>query len=149
MDRAQDLGLETVSFFPLQSRDRFPLLLNAADIHLVVQKHKASDLVMPSKLGNILAAGRPFIATTWPETELGRVTMESKAGLLTPPEDAGALAQAINHLAQAEDAREKMGRRARQFAEAWLGRDKIMAEWEGLLYGLVNLARRDEGRDRI
>ncbi len=104
---------------------------------------------MPSKLGNILAAGRPFIATARPETELGRVTTESQAGLLTPPEDAGALAQAIVHLAQDEDARKKMGLRARQFAEAWLGRDKIMAEWERLLYGLVNQARRDEGRDRI
>jgi colanic acid biosynthesis glycosyl transferase WcaI len=149
LDRAQRLGLETVSFFPLQSRDRFPLLLNAADIHLVVQKQKASDLVMPSKLGNILAAGRPFIATAEPETELGRVTTESQAGLLTPPEDAGALAQAIVHLAQDEDARKKMGLRARQFAEAWLGRDKIMAEWERLLYGLVTQARRDAGRDRI
>jgi colanic acid biosynthesis glycosyl transferase WcaI len=148
MDRAQRLDLKTVSFFPLQSRDRFPLLLNAADIHLVVQKQKASDLVMPSKLGNILAAGRPFIATARPETELGRVATESQAGLLTPPEDAGALAQAIVHLAQAEEARKKMGLRARQFAEAWLGRDKIMADWERLLYGLVNQARRAEGRDR-
>jgi colanic acid biosynthesis glycosyl transferase WcaI len=149
MDRAQRLALETVSFLPVQSRDRFPLLLNAADIHLVVQKRQASDLVMPSKLGNILAAGRPFIATARPETELGRVTTESQAGLLTPPEDAGSLAQAIVHLARDEAARRKMGLRARQFAEAWLGRDKIMAEWERLLYGLVNRARQDEGRDRI
>jgi colanic acid biosynthesis glycosyl transferase WcaI len=93
---------------------------------------------MPSKLGNILAAGGPFIATARPETELGRVTTESQAGLLTPPEDAGALAQAIVRLAQDDGARKKMGLRARQFAEARLGRDKIMAEWEGLLYGLVN-----------
>ena len=93
MDRARRLALDTVSFWPLQARDRFPLLLAAADIHLVVQKHKASDLVMPSKLGNILAAGRPFIATALPETELGRVTLESQAGLLVPPEDAGSLAQ--------------------------------------------------------
>jgi colanic acid biosynthesis glycosyl transferase WcaI len=147
MDRARDLALDTVSFWPLQSRDRFPLLLAAADIHLIVQKHKASDLVMPSKLGNILAAGRPFIATARAETELGRVAAESQAGLLTPPEDAGALAQAIVRLAQDEDARKKMGHQARQFAAAWLGRDTIMAEWERLLYGLVNRARRDAGRD--
>ena len=148
MGRARQLALETVSFLPLQSRDRFPLLLAAADIHLVVQKGRASDLVMPSKLGNILAAGRPFIATARPETELGRVAQESRAGLLTPPEDAGSLAQAIVRLARDEDARRKMGHRARQFAEAWLGRDKIMAEWERLLYGLVNQAGRHEGRDR-
>ena len=85
--------------------------------------------------------GDCLIVTARPETELGRVTTESQAGLLTPPEDAGALAQPIVHLAQDEDARRKMGLRARQFAEAWLGRDKIMAEWERLLYGLVNQAR--------
>lgn len=141
MDRAQRLGLDTVSFLPLQSRDRFPLLLAAADIHLVVQKHKASDLVMPSKLGNILAAGRPFIATALPETELGRVTLESRAGLLISPEDAGSLAQAIVNLARDQGARRMMGFRGRKFAEAWLGRDKIMAEWEHLLYGLVNQGR--------
>ncbi|MBM4299935.1 MAG: colanic acid biosynthesis glycosyltransferase WcaI [Deltaproteobacteria bacterium] len=143
MDRAQRLALETVSFWPVQSRDRFPLLLQAADIHLVVQKDKASDLVMPSKLGNILSAGRPFIATARPETELGRVATESQAGLLTPPEAAGSLAQAVVHLAQDEEARRKMGLRARQFAEAWLGREKIMAEWERLFYGLVNQGDRD------
>jgi colanic acid biosynthesis glycosyl transferase WcaI len=148
MEHAQHLALNTVSFWPLQARDRFPLLLIAADIHLVVQKGKASDLVMPSKLGNILAAGRPFIATAQSETELGRVTTASRAGLLTPPEEAGPLAQAIIRLAEDDAAREKMGRRARQFAEAWLGRDKIMAEWEGLLYGLVNQARRDAGMGR-
>ena len=146
VDRAQQLGLETVSFLPVQSRERFPLLLNAADIHLVVQRSKASDLVMPSKLGNILAAGRPFIATARPEAELGRITLESQAGLLTPAEDAGALAQAIVHLAQDEDARKKMGFRARQFAEAWLGRDKILKEWERLLHGLVDRARQDGDR---
>jgi colanic acid biosynthesis glycosyl transferase WcaI len=137
MDQARRLGLDAVSFWPLQTRDRFPLLLAAADIHLVVQKHQASDLVMPSKLGNILAAGGAFIATALPETELGRVTRESQAGLLTPPEDAGALARAIVNLGRAPESRREMGCKARRFAEAGLGRDKIMAEWEHLLYRLV------------
>ncbi len=141
MDRARRLALDRVSFLPLQSRDRFPLLLAAADLHLIVQKQRASDLVMPSKLGNILAAGRAFIATALPETELGRVTLESRAGLLVPPEDAGSLAQAIMNLARDRAARRKMGVRARKFAEAGLGRDKILAEWEYLLYRLVNQQR--------
>jgi len=140
-DRARDLGLETVRFLPIQARERFPLLLAAADLHLVVQKDRAADLVMPSKLGNILAAGGPFIATARPETELGRITLESRAGLLTPPEDAGALAQAVLHLAREKEAREKMGRRARNFAEACLGRDKILLKWEQLVYDLIHQGR--------
>jgi colanic acid biosynthesis glycosyl transferase WcaI len=143
MERAQQLALDTVRFLPLQLRERFPLLLTAADLHLVVQKDQASDLVMPSKLGNILAAGRPFIATARPETELGRVTIESQAGLLVPPGDAGLLAQAIVNLARKPETRKKMGVKARKFAEAGWGRDKIMAQWEGLLIKLVT-----EGRNR-
>ncbi|MFZ5448745.1 MAG: WcaI family glycosyltransferase [Thermodesulfobacteriota bacterium] len=141
IERGRQLGLDTVRFLPLQSRDRFPALLAAADIHLVVQKHKASDLVMPSKLGNILAAGGPFIATALPNTELGRVTLESHAGLLVPPENAGRLAQAIVDLAGDQGARKKMGINARNFAEEHLGRGKIMATWENLLYGLVGKGR--------
>jgi colanic acid biosynthesis glycosyl transferase WcaI len=141
MDRARQLSLDSVRFLPLQSQERFPLLLAAADIHLVVQRHQASDLVMPSKLGNILAAGSPFIATALPETELGRVTLESRAGLLVPPDDAGSLARGIMDLAQDQDTRKKMGLKARNFAEERLGRDKIMATWEDLLYGLVQQAR--------
>jgi colanic acid biosynthesis glycosyl transferase WcaI len=145
MDRARELALTTVSFLPLQSRERFPLLLAAADVHLVVQKRQASDLVMPSKLGNIMAAGRPFIATALAETELGRITVTSRAGRLTPPEDAGSLAQAILELARDQETRREMGLRARKFAEAWWGRDKILADWEQLLYRLVNQA----GKGRV
>jgi colanic acid biosynthesis glycosyl transferase WcaI len=148
MDRARDLALDTVRFLPLQARERFPLLLATADIHLVVQKNRAADLVMPSKLGNILAAGGPFIATARPETELGRITLESQAGLLVPPEDAGALAQAILNLAREPEARKKMGYKARKFAEACLGRDRIMVKWERLFYDLVHQGRGDKGRHR-
>jgi colanic acid biosynthesis glycosyl transferase WcaI len=143
MHRARHLSLDNLRFLPIQSKEKFPSLLAAADIHLVVQKHKAADLVMPSKLGNILAAGRPFIATALPDTELGRVTLESQAGVLVPPEDAKSLVQAIVDLAQNRDMRKKMGYRARNFAEGRLGRDKIMAAWEDLLYGLGNQVRKN------
>jgi colanic acid biosynthesis glycosyl transferase WcaI len=92
---------------------------------------------MPSKLCNILASGRPFIATALPGTELGRITLESQAGLLIPPEDAGTLVRALEVLARDQDIRQKMGIKARNFAENQLGRDKIMAAWENLLYSLA------------
>jgi len=139
--RAQELGLKNLQFLPLQSEERFPRLLAAGDIHLVVQKQKASDLLMPSKLANILAAGRPFIATALPETELGRITLDSRAGVLASPEDPGALARAVVKLAADAGARKEMGRRARRYAETNLGRDGILARWEDLLYGLTGLAR--------
>ena len=134
--RAQDLGLDNVTFLPLQLDSRLPLLLAAADLHLVVQRREAADLVMPSKLTNIMAAGRPFIATAARATELGRVTTESRAGLLVPPEDGWALAQAVLALAEDHGARKEMGIRARRYAEAFWDRERILRQWEGVLEGL-------------
>jgi colanic acid biosynthesis glycosyl transferase WcaI len=133
MALAQQQGLGNLHFLPLQSNKRFPLLLAAADIHLVIQRRKASDLLMPSKLANILAAGRPFIATALPETELGRVTLASGAGALVAPEEPRDLARAILKLTADDNEREMMGKRARSYAEAELGRDNILAQWEQLL----------------
>ncbi len=135
--QAQSLGLANLLFLPTQPESAFPSLLAAGDIHLVVQKEKASDLVMPSKLANILAAGRPFIATARGDTELGRVTLNSRAGVLVPPEEAGALAQAILRLAAAKETRANMGAAGRQYAETYLEKEKILARWEDLLQHLV------------
>lgn len=138
LTEARRLGLDKVMWLPVQSEADLPLLLAAGDIHLVVQKQKASDLVMPSKLANILAAGRPFIATAGPDTELGRVTRDSLAGVLVPPEDPHALVRAILELAAGEEKRERMGVKARMYAETWLDRQHILARWEALLLRLIH-----------
>jgi colanic acid biosynthesis glycosyl transferase WcaI len=114
--------------------------LAAGDIHLVAQKREAADLLMPSKLANIMAAGRCFIATALPGTELGCITEESGAGVLVPPEDPQALAGAISQLAADVRTRNRMGQRARGYAEARLSRDRILASWEELFQGLVEQA---------
>jgi colanic acid biosynthesis glycosyl transferase WcaI len=136
---AQSLGLDNLIFLPLQSTSRFPLLLAAADLHLVVQRQKAADLVMPSKLTNILAAGRAFIATTTPGTELARVTTESRAGLMVPPAAADSLAQAVLRLAGDPTLRKQMSSRGRKYAEAFWDREQISRQWEDLLQGLVKV----------
>jgi colanic acid biosynthesis glycosyl transferase WcaI len=135
--QARKMGLKNLLFLPLQSNIRYPLLLAAGDIHLVAQKQQAADLLMPSKLANIMAAGRCFIATALPETELGRITRESRAGVSVPPEAPKALAEAILQLAADVKTRNRMGRRARGYAEAQLSRDRILARWEELFQGLV------------
>jgi colanic acid biosynthesis glycosyl transferase WcaI len=137
LEQARHLALANVSFLPLQPKEGFPLLLAAGDIHLVVQRSEAGDLVMPSKLTNIMAAGRPFIATAQMETELARVTIDSQAGILIPPGDGQALAQAILKLAGDEKSRERMGLRGRGYAEANLSREDILFCFEGMLHRLA------------
>lgn len=136
--KTRHVGLDNIIYIDIQSEERFPLLLAAGDIHMVIQRREAGDLVMPSKLTNIMAAWRPFIATALPGTELARIAADSQGGILVPPGEGRALAQAILKLAGEENTRKEMGFRARRYAEAKLSREEILSRVEDLLYLLTS-----------
>lgn len=129
--------LRNVQFFPLRPVEELPSLLAAGDVHLVVQRREAADLVMPSKLTNILAAGRPGVATADPGTELYRILTEHGCGVVTPPESAEELAGAVERLADDAPERARLGRNARRYAEVCLDRERILSEFERQLHELV------------
>jgi len=116
--------LPNVRFLPLQPSERLGELLGMADVHLLPQCPNAQDLVLPSKLSGMLASGRSVIATCNRGTEVESVV--SKCGIVVPPEDPPALAEAIIRLADDRTLRLELGRRARAWAEANIGRDTVL-----------------------
>ena len=136
-ERAVALGLDNLAWLPPQPLERLPALLSAADVHLVVQKRDAADLVMPSKLANILAAGRPAIATAEAGTALWDVLEEGGSGRCVSPESAGALVAGLCALADDAALRAKMGENARRHAETQLARDGILERFERQLEALI------------
>lgn len=134
--RAKSEDLTNLRFLPLQPKEGLCDMLAAADIHLVVQRRDAADLVMPSKLTNILAAGRPCIATAEEGTALANVLEEHATGILSPPEDPGALADAIQRLAEDEGLRARLGRGARSYSETFLDQDLILEKFQTQLNSL-------------
>lgn len=91
--REQATGLANIQFHDLQPAERMADLLTAADVHLLPQIPGAADLVLPSKLTNMLASGKPVVATADPGT--GLFAEVEGCGINTPPGDAQALAGAI------------------------------------------------------
>lgn len=89
-------GSANIRFHDLQPREALADLLALATVHLLPQKAGAADLVLPSKLTNMLASGRPVVATAAPGTGLAREV--EGCGVLTPPGDAPAFAAAIETL---------------------------------------------------
>jgi colanic acid biosynthesis glycosyl transferase WcaI len=113
---AADLG--NVRFLGLQPDDRFAELLNTADLHLIPQRAEAADLVLPSKIGGILASGRPVVVMAAPGTGLAKEI--EGYGLVVTPGDPQALAAAVRKLADHEDIRSLLGANARRRAlERW------------------------------
>ncbi len=121
---AIERGLSNVSFLPLQEREVFNQFLNMADVHLVLQKADASDLVMPSKLTNILSAGALALVTANAGTSLYEVIREHRMGVVIPPEDYEALKNGILTCCRNDYSEER--RNARLYAERYLDKDRIL-----------------------
>ncbi|MBN9432390.1 MAG: WcaI family glycosyltransferase [Bosea sp.] len=90
--------LETVRFLPFQPYARLNAFLNMADLHALPQDANAADLVLPSKLGGMLASGRPIVVTAASGTEIFEFL--GQAAFITPPGDSQKLAEAIRDVAR-------------------------------------------------
>jgi len=130
--QSSSLGLRNVHFFRLQPMEKFNEFLNMADIHLVIQKAKASDLVMPSKLTTILGVGGLALVTAEPQTTLYQVISEHKMGILIAPEDDKAFLLGIQK-ALAIDRKSDIHRNAREYAEKNLSVDSIMTDFQEIV----------------
>jgi colanic acid biosynthesis glycosyl transferase WcaI len=128
-------ALTNVIFIDLQPPERLSDFLSMADIHLLPQRADAADLVMPSKLTGMLASARPVLATANIGTELA--TVVQSCGLVVPPEQPQAFAEAILKLATDADLREKLGSAGRVYAETYLERDSVLGGLEAELTSLL------------
>lgn len=89
--------LPNVRFLGPQREERLCEFLNLADLHALPQLAEAADLVLPSKLGGMLASGKPLVVTTHRDQELGVFLQD--AAILVPPGDSAALSEAIRAFA--------------------------------------------------
>lgn len=118
--RAQAAGLTNIQFHDLQAKGRLNDLVGLATIHLLPQLAGASDLVLPSKLTNMLASGRPVVATAISGTGLANEV--DGCGIVTFPEDPKAFASAIETLMDDPGLYKRLSESARKRAEErWSG----------------------------
>jgi colanic acid biosynthesis glycosyl transferase WcaI len=129
-------GLQNIQWLPLQPLEKLNELLNLADIHLLLQRADAADLVMPSKLTGMLASGRPVIATAAEGTEVWSV-VEGR-GINTPPGDVEAFSAAIRTLVDNADERVRLGQNGRKYAEENLSTDAVLEKFESELLELTD-----------
>lgn len=128
-------GLANVRFLNLQPAERLPDLLGMADIHLLPQRADAADLVMPSKLTGMLASARPVVATAHPGTELAQVV--NGCGVVVPPEDPRAMADAVLKLAADAAYRRELGEAGRRHAVEHMDRESVLKRFEVALKELI------------
>lgn len=124
----QAAGLDNIHFQDLQPRNRLSDLLGMASVHLLPQIAGAADLVLPSKLTNMLASGRPVVATASVGT--GLADEVEGCGLVASPGNAHGFADAIKQLLDDPELRGRMGRAARERSIQRWSRTAILDSFE-------------------
>jgi glycosyltransferase involved in cell wall biosynthesis len=90
---------------------------------------------VPKVLIEAAAAGRPIVASQIPGCR--EIVHEGENGLLVPPRDAPALAEAIGTLLADPPLRERMGRRGRDIAEAEFSVERVVGDTLRVYAGLL------------
>lgn len=111
-------GLPNIQFHDLQPTERLHELLALATVHLLPQKAEAVGLVLPSKLTNMLASGRPVVVTAPQDSSLAHEV--EGCGIATPPGDGASFATAISTIIDDHQMCKDMGARAiKRVRERW------------------------------
>jgi colanic acid biosynthesis glycosyl transferase WcaI len=126
LDQIRHLGLTNIHLAELQPNEALGQALAAGDIHLVPQRPDAAAFAVPSKVFNIMAVGRPFVATALPDSVLWRLQRQSGAFLCVPPDDPPTFAEAVIRLADDSRLRQELGQRGREFVEAHYAKPRVL-----------------------
>ena len=105
--------LRNVLFLPFQPRETMDQSYATADVSLISLKRGLSGVIVPSKIYNILASGRPCIAAVEQDCEVAQIVQDARCGFVVGPGDASALrARVVEMAADPERARDMGNARA-------------------------------------
>ena len=134
--RARELELGNVTFLPGVPREAVPALYRAADVCLVpLRAVPLFRSFIPSKMFEILACGRPVLASL--EGEAAQILEDSGAALVVPPEDVDALVAAVTRLAADPGLRATLASRGRPYVAERFDRRRLAARYLEVLEAAV------------
>jgi glycosyltransferase involved in cell wall biosynthesis len=132
--RVQERGLRNVRFLPYQPRSRVAESLGAADVHLVTLLPGLSGVIEPTKIFNIMAAGRPVIAAVDAESVTAGLVREAGCGIVVAPSNRDELTRALREVeALSPVDREELGHKGRAYLQREGGRDRSTRAYREVL----------------
>jgi len=134
----RELGLGNVTILPPQPRADLAQSLNACDLAVISFVEGMAGVSVPSRMYNILAAGKPILAVTDADSELALVVHEEGVGWLVRPASPDRTAQAIFEAFANPALLSGMSKRARALVLKDYTQLQIMGKFEELLESVVS-----------
>jgi len=132
-DRVRDLGLTNVTLLPFQPRDSLPELRAASDVQVALYNRGSARFSMPSKVYEIMASGRPVLASADKHSDLWNLVVDTGCGICVEPHDPTQLAAAVLALHRDPSLRSRMGQRGRAEVETNYSRISVVTKYDDLI----------------
>lgn len=136
--KAQKLNLSNVRFLPFQPKEDLPWIRASSDVQVSLYKHGSAADSMPSKVYEIMASGRPLLASADAKSDVSNLIKETGCGICIEPGDPVKLADTIVSLYRDPTKRQTMGHYGRDHAVTSYSRDAVVSRYNDLLYKVVN-----------
>jgi putative colanic acid biosynthesis glycosyltransferase WcaI len=138
---ADTLPLKNVSVLPYQPNSMMPAIYCASDICLVPQAAATGSDAIPSKVYRIMAAARPLVAVTDPQSDLAGLVRQAQCGVVVEPGDAARLAGVVRQAIENRAEWEAMGLRGRAHVAGHYSREVVSANYDALIRAVASGTR--------
>ena len=129
-------GLQNVKVLPGVTKDKIRDYYALADINLVTLKKACLfETVIPSKIFEIMAMGRPILTTV--DGECRQIIEAADCGLFVEPENVEKMSATILDLTQKREMLKNMGENGRLFVEERFSRDVLAQNYIDILRSKV------------
>jgi colanic acid biosynthesis glycosyl transferase WcaI len=135
-ETVQAEGLRNVTILANRPRADSANFLNACDVAIITFVPGMSGVSVPSRMYNIMAAGKPIIAVADSDSELALTVQEEGVGWIVPPAQPDRLVATILEAWASPDLRVKIGLRARQVVEDKYSLQYVIAAYRTLIHSL-------------
>lgn len=129
-------GLKNITILDNRPRSDQANFLNACDVAVISFMAGMAGVSVPSRMYNVMAAGKPIIAVADSESELACVVREEDIGWVVPPGDIDGLVVAITEAQGNPDRLVQMGQRARLAAETKYTLEKVNQAYKDVVASL-------------
>ena len=141
MKKVEDIQLNNIKFLPLQPKEIYLSILSASDICLVTLDKNVKTPVVPAKLLNIMASGRPVVACMNLKGDAPKIIKDAKCGYCVEAENAEKLSDAILKLYNNTSLRDEFGKNGREYAVRHFSRKICIEKYEKLFLKACMMAK--------
>jgi len=132
MKKTKDMQLNNIKFLPPQPKEIYPSILYASDICLVTLDKSVKTPVVPAKLLNIMASGRPVVASMNLKGDTPKIIRDANCGYCVEADDADGFSKAILKLYNNPKLRDEFGMNGRKYVVEHFSRKVCIEKYEKL-----------------